>query len=122
MNYFYIMQRCLFYQQKPLHNFRKELHHLHIWQVKVRKNGRIKKCDNLKIRQWKNGRVEDWNFGMMEERKSGKMEELENVTIRQFDNEKIGGWNDGTYAERHTNWQTDPNYGNLTKRENDEIN
>jgi len=66
--------------------------------------------------------MEEWNVGMMEERKSGKMEELENVTIRQFDNEKIGGWNDGTYAERHTNWQTDPNYGNLTKRENDEIN
>jgi len=42
---------------------------------------------NLTIRQFDNGRLEDW--------KNGRMEEWKNLVIRQFDNGRMEDWKDG---------------------------
>jgi hypothetical protein len=39
------------------------LHYSHIGEGEEWKGGRMEECDNLIIRQWKNGMVEEWKNG-----------------------------------------------------------
>jgi len=44
------------------------------------KSGRVEECGNSTIRQWKNGRMEEWKNGRVEECSNSTMEEWKSGT------------------------------------------